>query len=31
MIMDLIPNAGLPRLAKSEPVSLEVEPGKVYS
>lgn len=31
MIMELIPNEGLPRVVKCEPASVKVIPGKVYS
>ncbi len=29
--MELIPNEGLPKMAKSEPVGIEVLPSKIYS
>lgn len=29
--MELIPQEGLPRIAKREPAGITVEPGKVYS
>ena len=29
--MEMIPNKGLPRIAKCEPQMVKVEPGKIYA
>jgi CDGSH iron-sulfur domain-containing protein 3 len=29
--MDFIPNKGLPKVAKAQPIAVKVEPGKIYA